>query len=483
MPPPNGAVSAVVSSFRSRRRVEAFDDVVDRCDEAIHQIGELGPFLWVEFAEDVHHRARPAGGDGVVAAAPFVGDAHQDDPAVLRRREPLDEPVVLQPLDRSGCRRRLDSEPGGELLHRAIVAPGEQVEGVHLALLERLLGAEQVRAQRRRSRAATEFDPCSTDATGVLAIGAVAEVDRAGSLGWAGSGGWAGHVRLYANHPWPTAAERTHHVRRPSGLPLADPSDPTALEALRPLASTEVAVTASLWHREVYTSRGLLTVFRHRPPEGVDSRPAAIVACGGAMGGVLGPGHGLYQRLGERWAERGVEFVRVGYREPNNLDLCAHDLACGVELARDAGAERIVVMGHSFGGAVAIRTAVIMPVSVVGVVTFATQSAGCEVAGRAGRSAVAAVPRRTRRTAPTRGQPRRRRDRRARRRGDPARRRPSARQERRHHHRTPRHLAPRGPPTPVAMSETAVSGRFAHRCDCRDMRRCISMAPTSVSSK
>ena len=52
-----------------------------------------------------------------------------------------------------------------------------------------------------------------------------------------------------------------------------------------------------------------------------------------------------------------------------------------MEWARDAGAERIVVMGHSFGGAVAIRTAVLMPASVVGVVTFATQSAGCEVAG------------------------------------------------------------------------------------------------------
>jgi hypothetical protein len=168
---------------------------------------------------------------------------------------------------------------------------------------------------------------------------------------------------------------------RPVDPPLADPSDPTALEALRSLAAAEVAVTASLSHREVYTSRGLLTVFRHRPAAGVATARAAIVACGGAMGGVLGPGHGLYQRLGERWAERGVEFVRVGYREPNNLDLCAHDLACGVELARGAGAERVVVMGHSFGGAVAIRTAVIMPVSVVGVVTFATQSAGCEVAG------------------------------------------------------------------------------------------------------
>lgn len=159
-----------------------------------------------------------------------------------------------------------------------------------------------------------------------------------------------------------------------------DPREPTALEALRPLASTEVAVTSTFRHREVYTSRGLLTVLTHEPVAGT-AGSGAIVACGGAMGGVLGPGAALYHRLGERWSQRGVRFVRVGYREPNDLDRCAHDLACGVELAREAGATRIVVMGHSFGGAVAIRTAVIMPVSVVGVVTFATQSAGCEVAG------------------------------------------------------------------------------------------------------
>lgn len=160
----------------------------------------------------------------------------------------------------------------------------------------------------------------------------------------------------------------------------ADPTNPTALEALHPLASTEVTVSPTFRHREVYTRRGLLTVLTHEPPSGT-ARPAALVACGGAMGGVLGPGHALYHELGVRWAEQGVRFVRVGYREPNNLDLCAHDLACGVEFARDAGADRVVVMGHSFGGAIAVRCAVVMPVSVVGVVTFATQSAGCEVAG------------------------------------------------------------------------------------------------------
>jgi len=130
----------------------------------------------------------------------------------------------------------------------------------------------------------------------------------------------------------------------------------------------------------VYTSRGLLSVLWHEPVD-TAARSAALVLCGGAMGGLLGPGRGLYQRLGETWARRGVRVLRVGYREPNNLDLCAHDLACGVEWARDAGAERVVLMGHSFGGAVAIRTAVVMASWVTGVVTFATQSAGCEVAG------------------------------------------------------------------------------------------------------
>ena len=74
-------------------------------------------------------------------------------------------------------------------------------------------------------------------------------------------------------------------------------------------------------------------------------------------------------------------MYRVGYRVPNDLDRCAHDVACAVEMAIEAGAERVVVMGHSFGGAVAVRVAVVMTTEVHGVVTFATQSAGCEVAG------------------------------------------------------------------------------------------------------
>jgi len=152
----------------------------------------------------------------------------------------------------------------------------------------------------------------------------------------------------------------------------------SALGSLQVFARSSAALAPGLEHREIYTSHGLLSVFAHRP---TSRARAAIVACGGAMGGVLGPGHGLYQRLGEQWPARGAAVYRVGYRVPNDLDRCAHDVACGVELAVEAGAERVVVMGHSFGGAVAIRVAVVMTAEVAGVVTFATQSAGCEVAG------------------------------------------------------------------------------------------------------
>ncbi len=163
-------------------------------------------------------------------------------------------------------------------------------------------------------------------------------------------------------------------------VPDGDPTDPTALEALVAFATVDVEVAPGVSLREAYTQRGLHTVLQHHVPDGIEHAGAALVLCGGAVGGLHGPGRSVYQQLGERWSARGVPVLRVGYREPNNLDLCAHDLAVGVELARDAGAARVVVAGHSFGGAVAVRTAVVMTGTVAGVVTFATQSAGCEVA-------------------------------------------------------------------------------------------------------
>jgi predicted alpha/beta hydrolase family esterase len=166
------------------------------------------------------------------------------------------------------------------------------------------------------------------------------------------------------------------------GEPHREAVPATPLEALDVFGTQEARLTPTLRHVEMYCMRGLLTILWHEPPEGVEPAGSALVCCGGAMGGLLGPGEGLYQQLGEAWSARGVPVLRVSYRKPNDLEACTIDLAAAVQLAVGAGgAQRVVTMGHSFGGAVAVRVGVGLREMVAGVVTFATQSAGCEVAG------------------------------------------------------------------------------------------------------
>jgi hypothetical protein len=154
---------------------------------------------------------------------------------------------------------------------------------------------------------------------------------------------------------------------------------PGPLDLLEALVRQEVTVTPTLRHVEVFTMRGLLTILWHGDPDA----EAVVVVCGGAMGGLLGPADGFYQWLGDEVATRGsgIGVLRVGWRRPNDIDLCTLDLLAAADLAARAGAERFVTGGHSFGGAIAVRAGMAMGDWTRGVVTFATQSAGCEEAG------------------------------------------------------------------------------------------------------
>jgi len=152
------------------------------------------------------------------------------------------------------------------------------------------------------------------------------------------------------------------------------------LDLLEPLAVQEVQVTPTLRHVEVYTLGGLLTLLWHGEPDA----EAVVLTGGGGMGSLLGPADGLYHDLGERFAARGIGTVRVGYRRPNDLARCVHDVAAAGDLAVRGGARRFVVVGHSFGGAVAVQAATVLGDHCRGVVTLATQSAGCERAAELG---------------------------------------------------------------------------------------------------
>jgi alpha/beta superfamily hydrolase len=150
----------------------------------------------------------------------------------------------------------------------------------------------------------------------------------------------------------------------------------TPLGRIGVLAVQDVRITPTMRHLEVFTRHGLLTVLWHGPPD----CESALIACGGAMGGLLGPGNGLYQYLGDVLGEQGIATLRVSYRRPNDLDACVDDAGAASEMAVAEGARSLVIMGHSFGGAVAVNCAAYLGGLAPGVVTLATQSAGCEIA-------------------------------------------------------------------------------------------------------
>lgn len=153
------------------------------------------------------------------------------------------------------------------------------------------------------------------------------------------------------------------------------------LDALRVLAVEEVELAPGLRHLELFTFGGMLSVLWHGDP----AAERVLLAVGGAMGGLLGPAGGLYHDLGVALADHGVGTLRIDYRRANDLDACVHDVCAAADLAGRRGARRFVVAGHSFGGAVAVRAGVALSHHTAGVVTLATQSAGCEVADQLGR--------------------------------------------------------------------------------------------------
>ena len=157
---------------------------------------------------------------------------------------------------------------------------------------------------------------------------------------------------------------------------MTEKESPRPLDLLGGLATQDVEIAPGLRHIEIFTLKGLLTVLWHGNP----SAERVVLMFGGAMGGLLGPANGLYQDLATTFAAQGIGVLRVGYRRPGDLDSCTIDVSAAADLAWRGGARKFVVVGHSFGGAVAVRVGISIPNAVVGVVTLATQSAGCETA-------------------------------------------------------------------------------------------------------
>jgi hypothetical protein len=114
------------------------------------------------------------------------------------------------------------------------------------------------------------------------------------------------------------------------------------------------------------TDRGNIPAILHASPE---ARHAVLWVCG-ARGGFGGPGQGTYTRLAEGLRQEQIASLRLSYHYPNVLHECILDVLAGVTSRQHRGTAPVVLVGHSFGGAVVIAAGVVHS-QVPGVVALA----------------------------------------------------------------------------------------------------------------
>jgi len=100
------------------------------------------------------------------------------------------------------------------------------------------------------------------------------------------------------------------------------------------------------------TTRGKIRMMLHA----VEKAERAVLCLGGASGGMDGPAM-LYPRLGLELRPMGVTVTRLGYRIPGEMGECVLDAMAGLSFLKGIGHQRAALIGHSFGGGVAIATA------------------------------------------------------------------------------------------------------------------------------
>jgi alpha/beta superfamily hydrolase len=132
---------------------------------------------------------------------------------------------------------------------------------------------------------------------------------------------------------------------------------------------------AGLRRVELNTTRGTIPIILHS----ATSPGRAILCISGAIGGFDGPAK-LYERLGREMPRAEISVARLNYRAPNQFGECVLDTLAGLNFLKRMQCERAAIIGHSFGGAVAINAGTLAP-TVTTVVAISSQLAGAHVVG------------------------------------------------------------------------------------------------------
>jgi pimeloyl-ACP methyl ester carboxylesterase len=122
------------------------------------------------------------------------------------------------------------------------------------------------------------------------------------------------------------------------------------------------------------TDQGEIPAIFHR----AEQAQSAVLWVFGASGGLNGPAGGLYERLARQLVLGNIASLRLDYRVPGQLFPCVLDVLLGIAYLETLGFHRIVLVGHSFGGAVVIHAGALSP-AVRGVAALSSQTAGADL--------------------------------------------------------------------------------------------------------
>lgn len=138
-------------------------------------------------------------------------------------------------------------------------------------------------------------------------------------------------------------------------------------------------------HLALHTDGGVIHCRFHDAPPG----EIAVLWVFGAGGGLGGPAGGVYTRLARQLTGDGIASLELDYRRAGDLAACRLDVAAGLEYLASLGRIRVVLVGHSLGGAVVIGAgAVTTPVgtgasaSVIAVAALSSTARGTETVGQ-----------------------------------------------------------------------------------------------------
>ncbi|HEY7268772.1 MAG TPA: dienelactone hydrolase family protein [Dehalococcoidia bacterium] len=106
-----------------------------------------------------------------------------------------------------------------------------------------------------------------------------------------------------------------------------------------------------------------------------EGQPGVALFVGGALGGFDGPADGVYKELASRLVEKGLSSLRVNYRQPGEFEECVMDVLGALSFVKGIGGGSVVLIGHSFGGAVVIKAGELSP-AVAGVAALSSQRFG-----------------------------------------------------------------------------------------------------------